>query len=72
MARQQLFGAKITPACSYCRHGSLAPDGRMVLCVKRGVVDCFFCCGRFAYTPLKRVPTRVMTLPRYDSREFQL
>ncbi len=72
MPKQPLFGGRIVPACSYCRYGTVTPDGRMVLCVKRGVVDCFFSCKRFLYTPLKRIPTRPLTLPQYDSMEFQL
>lgn len=72
MSKQQLFGAKINPSCSYCRFGTVAPDGRMVLCVKQGVVDCFYACRRFEYSPLKRVPTRPRMLPQYDSKEFQL
>lgn len=52
------FDKHITPKCDYCQFGRRAKDGNKVLCEKRGIVDCNFSCGKFVYSPLKRIPVK--------------
>ena len=57
------FGGKyvdknIQPKCDYCQFGKRAKDGDKVLCEKRGLVDASFSCGKFTYSPLKRIPVK--------------
>ena len=46
----------IPPACEYCSRGSCAPDGKTVLCPKKGVMQKNSSCSAFRYDPLKRKP----------------
>lgn len=52
------FDKSIAPKCDYCQFGKRAKDGNMVLCEKKGLVDCNSSCGRFIYSPLKRIPVK--------------
>lgn len=52
------FGKDIPPHCEYCDFGKRAKDGNKVLCDKRGLVDADFSCGKFVYSPLKRIPIK--------------
>jgi hypothetical protein len=52
------FDKSITPKCDYCQFGKRAKDGEKVLCVKKGLVGCNESCGKFAYSPLKRIPVK--------------
>lgn len=52
------FGKDIKPHCEYCEFGKRAKDGNKVLCDKRGLVDAEFSCGKFTYSPLKRIPVK--------------
>lgn len=52
------FDKHITPKCDYCQFGRRAKDGNKVLCEKRGIVDCSYSCGKFVYSPLKRIPVK--------------
>ena len=36
--KYQLFSPEIEPCCAFCEHGRTAPDGKTVLCIKKGVV----------------------------------
>lgn len=54
------FGKDIKPHCEYCEFGKRAKDGNKVLCDKRGLVDADFHCGKFTYSPLKRIPVKQM------------
>ena len=69
---QKYFGRQIEPACSYCRFGSPSPEGRSVLCTKRGVVAPYFSCRSYGYDPLKRRPSPQRALPRYNQSDFDL
>lgn len=68
----KLFGNKIEPSCWYCELGKQAPDGKMVLCIKEGVVAPYYSCRRYQYAPLKRTPSRTRSLPKYDMEDFEL
>ncbi|MDF2567562.1 MAG: hypothetical protein K0R90_1018 [Oscillospiraceae bacterium] len=69
---KKLFGNHIEPACEYCEHGKKTRDGQMVLCERKGVVAPYFCCRKFLYAPLKRVPKTTPALPKYDKEQFEL
>ena len=52
------FDKNIQPKCDYCQFGKRAKDGDKVLCEKRGLVDASFSCGKFTYSPFKRIPVK--------------
>ena len=52
------FDKNIQPKCDYCQFGKRAKYGDKVLCEKRGLVDASFSCGKFTYSPLKRIPVK--------------
>lgn len=52
------FDKHISPKCDYCQFGRRAKDGNKVLCEKRGLVNCNDSCGKFIYSPLKRIPVK--------------
>ncbi|MDD6097774.1 MAG: hypothetical protein PUB66_03450 [Oscillospiraceae bacterium] len=52
------FDKSIEPKCDYCQFGKRAKDGNKVLCEKKGLVDCNSSCGKFVYSPLKRIPVK--------------
>ena len=56
MFKKLYYGANIAPACAYCLHGSTAADPKMILCKHKGVVSPYYCCRKFSYDPLMRVP----------------
>lgn len=62
----------IVSSCSYCAHGRLAPDKESILCMKKGVVDTDYSCGKFKYDPLKRKPMRPRAIEKYDESDFSL
>lgn len=66
------FGKDIEPHCEYCEFGKRAKDGNKVLCDKRGLVDADFHCGKFSYSPLKRIPVKQMNRVGFtdDDDEF--
>ena len=65
MFKKLYYGANIAPACAYCLHGSTAADPN------KGVVSPYYCCRKFSYDPLMRVPRR-QVLPELDPRDFTL
>ena len=56
MFKKTYYGAHIAPACAYCLHGSTAADAKMILCKRKGVVSPYYCCRKFSYDPLMRIP----------------
>ena len=59
--------------CEYCRTGKLSADGTGVLCPKKGVMARDFCCKKFRYDPLKRVPeAKKPELPQFTPDDFAL
>lgn len=52
------FDKSITPKCDYCQFGKRAKDGNKVLCEKKGLVESTYSCGKFTYSPLKRIPVK--------------
>lgn len=62
----------IPPACEYCSRGNCAPDGKTVLCPKKGVMQKSSSCSAFRYDPLKRKPKLPVELPTFDASDFEL
>lgn len=56
------FDAKITPQCAYCQFGKRTKNGGHILCEKKGLVDETSSCGKFIYSPLKRVPVKQLEI----------
>lgn len=52
------FDKSITPKCDYCQFGKRAKDGNKILCEKKGLVNADYSCGKFSYSPLRRVPVK--------------
>ena len=54
------FNKNITPQCDYCQYGKRTKDGGRILCEKQiGVVnEATASCGKFVYSPLKRIPKK--------------
>lgn len=69
-----LFSKTIEPKCVYCRRAQTSSDPETVLCPKRGVMARDASCGSFRYDPLKRVPTRPISLDlsKLNEEDFTL
>lgn len=52
------FDKSITAKCDYCSFGKRAKDGNKIICEHRGLVDPGNSCGKFNYSPLKRIPVK--------------
>lgn len=51
------FDKKITPKCGYCQFGKRSKSGN-ILCEKQGIMNEDGSCGKFIYSPLKRIPVK--------------
>ncbi len=56
--KTKYFDSNITPKCAYCQSGTRTQDGDNIKCIKNGLVSPDHSCGKFAYSPLKRVPVK--------------
>ncbi|MCL2022841.1 MAG: hypothetical protein FWG82_00535 [Oscillospiraceae bacterium] len=63
---------KQTPSCLYCRLAKLAPDGKSLLCPKRGITNGAMSCRSFKYDPLRRLPVEEPVLPKFDFEDFRI
>lgn len=70
--KKKLFGNNIEPACAHCEYGRLGTDKQMVLCRKFGPVAPYYHCKKYEYDPLKRIPRRPPSLPKYSEEDFKL
>ncbi len=52
------FDKSIVAKCDYCKFGKRAKDGNKIICEHRGLVDPNNSCGKFDYSPLKRIPVK--------------
>ncbi len=52
------FDKTVKPACGYCLHGKRTKDGSRILCEKAGLMEEDNSCGKFVYSPLKRIPVK--------------
>ena len=72
MFKKTFYGAKISPACAYCAHGSPAPDQRMgAVPPPAGSFPPISHCRNFLYDPLLRTPRR-QELPHFEPEDFSL
>ncbi len=46
--------------CAKCEHSRLIFDPDNVLCELNGIVDAAYCCRKFVYDPLKRIPPKTL------------
>ena len=72
--RKKLYGNAnaISPSCGICAHGRRSSDGKVILCLQRGVVDPSARCRKFAYDPLRRVPYAQPSLGQFTEEDFKL
>ena len=69
---KSLFSNNEPHCCNCCRNGRVSNAGDKILCPHKGVVEADFCCKKYRYDPLKRVPPRPPTLPVFDSEDFKI
>ena len=56
----------IEKICAMCEHAEIIFDEDNVLCEIRGIVAGTFCCRKFIYDPLKRVPPRPVKVKPHE------
>jgi hypothetical protein len=56
--KYRFFGANVSPDCSFCQYGEVS-NGQ-VLCRIKGITEPGYSCGKFTYSPLKRIPKRAV------------
>ena len=56
--KSNYFDKSIVAKCDYCSLGKRAKDGNKIICEHRGLVDPNNSCGKFDYSPLKRIPVK--------------
>ncbi len=56
--KTKYFDDKIAPKCDYCQFGRRTKNDSKILCEKNGLVAPDHSCGKFAYSPLKRIPVK--------------
>ena len=67
MKRYRIIGdSEIYCECSICEYSSKLADKKTFLCKKKGVVDGSYCCSKFVYDPLKRVPRTPPVIKKYE------
>ncbi len=57
-------------ACIYCENATVIADEENVLCSLHGIVNKEFCCRKFAYDPLKRVPRPMPPMPKLTEEDI--
>ena len=70
--KKSLYSSDISPKCEYCANGTVTPEGKEVLCYKRGVMQLDSFCKKFKYDPLKRKPIQVNISSDYTPDDFAL
>ena len=63
---------KYPPKCAYCSKGRLSPNGKDILCKKRGIMQPDDSCRSYKYDVLKREPKNQAVLPEIDPKDFEL
>ena len=68
-----LFNKKIEPSCSYCTKG-VRLDEEQVACARCGIVSSYSQCSHFKYDPLKRTPSKHISIKtdKYSEQDFVL
>ena len=69
----KIFNKSIEPQCALCEYGSLAENGKTVLCRKvGGIMQSFSKCKKFKYDPLKREPKVISLKNDFSKEDFSL
>ena len=68
----KLYGNKIEPRCLYCEHGTTLKNSGHISCRYYGVVTDGYTCRKFKYDPLKRIPSKPVTLPKFEKEDFSI
>lgn len=63
---------EIAPKCEYCVHARPSPDGKTVLCPKKGVMEKDSKCRKYKYDILKRQPKKKPKLQEFSAEDFEL
>ncbi|MGN1412553.1 MAG: hypothetical protein ACI4WH_08640 [Oscillospiraceae bacterium] len=63
------FGGSIEPRCEYCEFGTRSKENSKVMCVKSGMVTPDYSCGKFVYSPLKRIPVKQLNFEKDEDEE---
>ncbi|MBR5112027.1 MAG: hypothetical protein IK097_01215 [Clostridia bacterium] len=72
MKKKLLNKNKYPAKCEYCARGRLSPDGKSVLCPKKGLTDLYDSCRAYKYDVLKRVPAKQQIINPADPKDFEI
>ena len=72
MKNKLLNKKKYPPKCAYCAKGRMSPDGKSVLCPKKGLTDPGDSCRAYKYDVMKRVPVKQQIITPADPKDFEL
>lgn len=67
-----LFPGPDEKRCETCEHGRPFNKGEKILCARKGIVEPGFCCRKYRYDPLRRVPRRAPALQEFRPEDFKL
>lgn len=67
-----VFSKDITPMCLYCEHGKKIMATDDIICQKKGIVKPDYCCKKFKYTPINRIPPKKIAISNvYTKEDFE-
>ncbi|MBO5039821.1 MAG: hypothetical protein J6D09_01850 [Clostridia bacterium] len=61
---------EISKICTYCENATIIADDENVLCSLHGIVNKEYCCKKFIYDPLKRVPRQMPPMPKLTEEDL--
>ena len=70
--KRKLYGNAITPVCEICANGRRSSDGRVILCLRKGIMQPSARCRKFRYDPLRRIPYIQPELQSYTEADFRI
>lgn len=70
--KRKLYGNAVTPMCEICRLGRRSSDGKVILCIRKGIMDPSGRCRKFTYDPLRRIPYTQPELETFSEADFQI
>ena len=62
--------SEVSKLCIYCENATVIADEENILCSLHGIVNKEFCCKKFAYDPLKRVPRPMPPMPKLSEDDL--
>lgn len=69
--KKKILG-NVEPRCEYCSHGKISPDGKNILCTKKGILEKDDYCKKFSYDALRRIPQKTPSLQQFSAKDFEL